>query len=143
MLPKLHKRKLINEIIQKQKCEHIITVGNIIVVACPIVAGTIYHTSSISKILHIIMKLSLATISRISKDLSISKIDQINTVLKEPHLVLVILNRYILKFDMIFFIQKFNNGLKNCKMIYRYCKVLITNVSLKASQLFQNSIIFT
>ena len=33
----------------------------------------------------------------------------------EPHLVSVILNHYILTFELIFFIQQLNTGLKNCK----------------------------
>ena len=68
ILPKLHKSKGINEIIQKQQCEYINIEENIIVEVRPIVAGTIYHTSGISKILHIIMEPSLAMISHIAKD---------------------------------------------------------------------------
>ena len=65
MLQKLHKRKLINEIIQKQQCEYISIEENITVVAHPIVAGPIYYTSDISEILLIIMELSLAMILHI------------------------------------------------------------------------------
>ena len=43
----------------------------------------------------------------------------------------------------MFFIQQLNAGLKNQKMIYHYCDVSINNLPLKASPLFQNSIIFT
>ena len=68
MLPKLHKSKRINEIVQKQQCEYINIEENIIVKAHPIVADTVYHTSSISEILHIIMEPSLAMISHIAKD---------------------------------------------------------------------------
>ena len=75
MLPKLHKSKRINEIIQKQQCEYINIEENIIVEAHPVVAGPVYHTSGISEILHIIMEPSLAMISHIPKDFSISKID--------------------------------------------------------------------
>ena len=32
---------------------------------------------------------------------------------------------------MIFFIHELNTGLKNCKMIYRYCNVSTKNLSLK------------
>ena len=67
-LSKLHKSKRINEIIQKQQCEYINIEENIIVEVRPIVAGTIYHTSGISEILHIIMEPSLAMISHIAKD---------------------------------------------------------------------------
>ena len=47
MLPKLHKSKRINETIQKQQCEYINIEENIIVEARSIVAGLVYHTSSI------------------------------------------------------------------------------------------------
>ena len=68
MLPKLHKSKRINEIIQKQQCEYINIEEIIIVEAHPIVACPIYHTSGISEILYIIMQPSLAMISHIAKD---------------------------------------------------------------------------
>ena len=68
MLPKLHKSKQINEIIQKQQCEYINIKENFIVEAFLIVDGSIYHISSISEILHIIMEPSLAIISHIAKD---------------------------------------------------------------------------
>ena len=51
MLPKLRKSKRINEIIQKEQCEYINFKENIIVEARPIVAGSVYHTSSISETL--------------------------------------------------------------------------------------------
>ena len=35
----------------------------------------------------------------------------------EPHLILAILNHYILTFGMIFFIQQLNTALKNYKII--------------------------
>ena len=54
----------------------------------------------------------------------------------ESHLVLAILYHYILTFNMIFFKQQLNTGLKNIKMIYRYWKVLINNLSMKACRLF-------
>ena len=47
MLPKLPKSRQINEIIQKQQCEHINIKENIIFEARPIVAGPVYHTSGI------------------------------------------------------------------------------------------------
>ena len=56
MLPKLHKSKRINEIIQKQQCEYINIEENIIVEARHIVAGPVYQSSGISEILHIIME---------------------------------------------------------------------------------------
>ena len=61
----------------------------------------------------------------------------------EPHLVLLIISHYMLTFDMIFFMQQLNPGLENCKMIYHFCDVLINKLPLKASRLFQNSIIFS
>ena len=51
--------------IQKQQCEYINIEENIIVEARPIAGGSVYHTSGISEILHIIMELSLAMISHI------------------------------------------------------------------------------
>ena len=68
MLPKLHKSKRINEIIQKQQCEFRNTEEIIIVKAHPIAAGPVYHSSSISEILHIIVESSLAMISHLTKD---------------------------------------------------------------------------
>ena len=56
MFPKLDKTKRINEIIQKQQCEYINIVENIIVEARHIVAGPVYQSSGISEILHIIME---------------------------------------------------------------------------------------
>ena len=47
MLPKLHKSKRINKIIQKEQCEYINVEENIIGEARPIVTGPVYHTSSI------------------------------------------------------------------------------------------------
>ena len=66
MLPKLHNNKRINEIIQKQQCEYINIENDIIVEARSIVAGPVYLTSGISKILHIIMEPSLTMISHIA-----------------------------------------------------------------------------
>ena len=66
MLPKLHKNKRTNEIIEKQQSEYINIEENIIVEACPILAGPICHTSGKSEILHIIMEPSLAMISHIA-----------------------------------------------------------------------------
>ena len=55
MLPKLHKSKRINEIMQKEQWKYINVAENIIVEARPIVAGPVYHTSGMSEIFHIIM----------------------------------------------------------------------------------------
>ena len=68
ILPKLRKSKQINAMIQKQQCEYINIEENIIVEARPIAAGSVYHTSGISEILHIIMEPSLAMILHILKD---------------------------------------------------------------------------
>ena len=68
MLPKLHKSKWINEIIQKQQSKYINIEENIIVEACPIVVGPIYLTRRISEILHIIMEPSLGMISHTARD---------------------------------------------------------------------------
>ena len=68
MLPKLHKSKRINEMIQKYQCEYINVEENIIVEARPIVAGFVYHTSGISEIFHIIREPSLAMVLHIAKD---------------------------------------------------------------------------
>ena len=65
MLPKLNKCKRVNEIIQKEQCEYINVEENI-VEERPTVAGPIYHTSSISEILHIIMEPLLPMISQIA-----------------------------------------------------------------------------
>ena len=55
MLPKLHKSKRINEIIQKQQWEYVNIDENIIFEVRPIVAGSVYQTNSISEILNIII----------------------------------------------------------------------------------------
>ena len=68
MLPKLHKSKGINKIIEKQQREYINIEENIIVEARSIVARPIYHTSGISEILHIITEPSLAMITHIAED---------------------------------------------------------------------------
>ena len=65
MLPKLH----------KQQCEYINIEENIIVETCLIFAGPIYHISSISEIIHIVMEPLLAMISDIAKD-SIDRLDK-------------------------------------------------------------------
>ena len=62
MLPKLHKSKRINEIVQKQQCEYIKIEENIIVEERPIIASPVYHTSGMSEILQIMMEPSLAMI---------------------------------------------------------------------------------
>ena len=73
ILPKLHKSKQINEIIQTQQCQYINIEENVIIKDRPIVAGPDYHTSAKSewnkiRIPHIIVEPSLAMISHIVKD---------------------------------------------------------------------------
>ena len=51
---------------QKQQCGYINIEENIIVEARPIVAGSVYHTSGISGILHIMTEPLLAAISHIA-----------------------------------------------------------------------------
>ena len=50
MLPKLHKSKEINEIIQRKHTEYIQIDDDILIEGRPIVAGPVFHTSGISKI---------------------------------------------------------------------------------------------
>ena len=115
---------------QKQHCEYINIEVNIIVEAHPIVAGPVYHTSGISEILHIIMEPSSAMISHIAKDSFDFEIRLDNTALLLPHLVPVILNHYMLIFDMILFMQQLNTGLKICKMIYQIVKFVLEALSI-------------
>ena len=70
LLSKLRKNKGINEIIQKEQCRYMSFEENIIVKAHLIAADSIHHTSSISEILYIIMKPSLAMILHVTKDSS-------------------------------------------------------------------------
>ena len=49
MLPKLHKNKVINDIIQKEQCEYITVQENIIVEARPIVASPITTPAAYKK----------------------------------------------------------------------------------------------
>ena len=136
MLLKLRRSKQINEIIQKQQCKYIKIEENIIVEAHPIVAGPVYNTSVISEILQIIMEPSLAMISHIAKDSFDFKIRLDKNCPIGTKLSTCDINHYILTFDMMFFIQQLNTGLKNWKMIYHYCDVSINNLPLKACPLF-------
>ena len=58
MLPKLHKNKQINEIMQTQQREYVNIEENVTVEAHPIVADPVYHISGISEMLHDIMELA-------------------------------------------------------------------------------------
>ena len=89
------------------------------------------------------MEPSLAMISHIAKDSFDFKIRLDKNCPIGTKLSTCDINHYILTFDMMFFIQQLNTGLKNWKMIYHYCDVSINNLPLKACPLFQNSIIFT
>ena len=68
MLPKLHKTKEIKEIIEKKPSEYIQTDEDILTEGRPIVAGPVFHTSGISKILHYIIETALSLIPHIVKD---------------------------------------------------------------------------
>ena len=135
MLSKLYKSKKINEIMPKQQCEYINIENNVIVKARPIVDGTVYRTSGISEIFHTIMEPCLEVISHIGIDCfdfknRLDKHCPNGTTLSTCD----IKSLYpLFNLHIVCFIQQLNAGLKNCKIIYRYCDVLINNLSLKAS----------
>ena len=66
MLSKLHKSKEISEIIEIKRTEYIQI--DISIEGRPILAGPVFHTSGISKILHCIMEPALSLIPHIVKD---------------------------------------------------------------------------
>ena len=68
MHPKLRKAKKINEIIEIKRTEYIQIDEGILVEGRLIVAGPVFHTSGISKILHCIMEPALSLIPHIVKD---------------------------------------------------------------------------
>ena len=68
MNPKLHKPKELNEIIENQKSEYINIIQNLQIKGRPIVAGPVYYTSGISKMLDLILEPSLFFITHILKD---------------------------------------------------------------------------
>ena len=68
MLPKLHKSKEINEIIEIKRTEYIEIGKDILIEGRPMVAGPVFHTSGISEILHCIMEHALSLIPHIVKD---------------------------------------------------------------------------
>ena len=68
MLPKLHKSKEINEIIEIKRTEYIQIDEDILIEGRPILAGPVFHTSGISEILHCIMQTALSLIFHIVKD---------------------------------------------------------------------------
>ena len=68
MLSKLHKSKEISEIIEIKRTEYIQIDEDISIEGRPILAGPVFHTSGISKILHCIMEPALSLIPHIVKD---------------------------------------------------------------------------
>ena len=68
MLPKLHKSNKINKIIEIKCTEYIQIDEDILIEGRPIVAGPVFYTSGISKILHCIMEPALSLIPHIVKD---------------------------------------------------------------------------
>ena len=68
MLLKLPKSKEINEIIEIKRTEYIQIDEDILIEGRPIVAGSVFHPSGISEILHCIMEPALSLILHIVKD---------------------------------------------------------------------------
>ena len=86
LLPKLHKSKEIKEIIEIKCTKYIQTDEDILIEGQPVVAGPVFCTSGISKILHCTMEPSLSLIPYIGKDSldfmqRLEKQCQINTLL--------------------------------------------------------------
>ena len=121
MLPKLHKSKRHNEIIQKRQCAYINTKGNITVEACPIVAGPVHLTRGISEIFHIIMEPSLAMISHIAKDYFDFKNRLDKHCPTGPTLRACDIKSLCTKIRHDLFYTEVEYWVENCKMIYRYC----------------------
>ena len=65
---KLHKSKDLNEIIENQNSEYLNITNNLQIEGQPIVAGPVYYTNGISKMLNIILEPSLTFIPHILKD---------------------------------------------------------------------------
>ena len=68
MLPKLHKSKEINKIIEIKRTENIETDKNILIDSWSIVSGPAFDTNETSEVLYYIMKPSLYLIPQIVKD---------------------------------------------------------------------------
>ena len=68
MLPKLHKSKEMNRLIEIKRREYIQIGEDILIEGRPNVAGPVFHTSGISRILHCIVELALSSIPHIVKD---------------------------------------------------------------------------
>ena len=62
MLPKLQKSKELNDIIMSKNSEYINVNKVLSIEGRPFVAGTCYHTSVVSQILHVIMEPTLSFI---------------------------------------------------------------------------------
>ena len=73
MLPKLHKSREINEIIEIKRTEYSQIDEDILIEGWPIAAGSAFHTSGISEILHCIMEPALSSIPLLKS----------NTIVKE------------------------------------------------------------
>ena len=67
MLPKLHKSKELNDIIVTKNSEYINIDKILTIDGRPIIAGSCYHTSVVSQILHVIMEPTLSFIKHIRK----------------------------------------------------------------------------
>ena len=68
MNPKLHKSKELNEIVENQNSEYINITENLQIEGRSNVAGSVYYTSGISQMLHIILEPSLSFIPHILED---------------------------------------------------------------------------
>ena len=68
MNPKLNKSKELNKIIENQNSEYIYVTENLQTEGRPVVAGPVYYTSGISKMLHLIFEPCLSFITHILKD---------------------------------------------------------------------------
>ena len=86
MNPKLHKSKELNEIIENQNSEYINVTENLQIEGRSIVAGPVYYTNGVSKLLHIILELSLFFIPHILKD-SFHFLERLDTTYTEDTLL--------------------------------------------------------
>ena len=78
MVPKLHKSKELNNIIMAKNSEYINVDKILTIEDRPIKAGPCYHTSVVSRLLHVFMELTFSFIKHILKD-SFDFIDRIDT----------------------------------------------------------------
>ena len=68
MNPKLHKPKELNEITENQNSEYINITENLQIEGQPVVAGAVYYTSGISKMLHLMLEPSFPFTPHLLKD---------------------------------------------------------------------------